>query len=66
MRKKCPNCNEVTDVKKIIYGLPGEDFDFDKYESGGCCIEEDSPTHLCLKCNQSFISKKRKSNSMPF
>jgi hypothetical protein len=62
MRKKCPKCNEVTEVKKIVYGLPAEDFDFQKYESGGCCIEDDSPTHFCTKCNQSFRSNRKNHN----
>jgi hypothetical protein len=31
----CPNCGEKT-LKKIVYGMPGEDFDFQKNFVGGC------------------------------
>ena len=31
----CPNCGEKT-LKKILYGMPGDDFDFQKYFVGGC------------------------------
>ena len=32
---KCPSCGEKT-LKKILYGMPGEDFEFQKYFVGGC------------------------------
>ena len=31
----CPSCGEKT-LKKIVYGMPGEDFDFKKHFVGGC------------------------------
>jgi hypothetical protein len=31
----CPNCGEKT-LKKIVYGMPGEDFDFQRNFVGGC------------------------------
>jgi hypothetical protein len=31
----CPSCGEKT-LKKIVYGMPGEDFDFRKNFVGGC------------------------------
>ncbi len=31
----CPSCGEKT-LKKILYGMPGDDFDFQKYFVGGC------------------------------
>ena len=31
----CPSCGEKT-LKKIVYGMPGEDFDFQKNFVGGC------------------------------
>jgi len=44
----CPNC-QTDQVKEIIYGLPDiENFDFEKYEVGGCCVTQDDPRYLCL------------------
>ena len=34
---KCPECGQVGSLKEIVYGMPGEDFDFDRYAVGGCC-----------------------------
>ena len=31
----CPSCGEKT-LKKIVYGMPGDDFDFQKNFVGGC------------------------------
>lgn len=37
---KCPECEQVGRLKEIIYGMPGDDFDFDfeRYAVGGCCL----------------------------
>ena len=35
---KCPECEQVGSLKEIIYGMPGEDFDFARYAVGGCCL----------------------------
>ena len=32
---KCPQCGEKM-LKKIVYGMPGEDFDFKNNFVGGC------------------------------
>jgi hypothetical protein len=45
----CPECKS-SEVKKIIYGLPAHDFDFDKYEVGGCCVTPNDPKYKCMKC----------------
>jgi predicted RNA-binding Zn-ribbon protein involved in translation (DUF1610 family) len=58
MRKHCPRCAKETVVKKIIYGMPSDDFNFEKYEVGGCLIEENAPTHLCTECGKRFIIQK--------
>jgi hypothetical protein len=58
MRKHCPSCAKETDVKKIIYGMPSDDFNFEKYEVGGCLMEENAPTHMCTECGKRFIIKK--------
>ena len=36
----CPSCGEKT-LKKIIYGMPGDGFDFQKYFVGGCIMSEE-------------------------
>jgi hypothetical protein len=35
----CPQCGEVG-LQKIMYGMPSEDFDFEKYIVGGCMPSE--------------------------
>lgn len=45
---KCGKCGKET--KAILYGMPGEDFDFENFESGGCIIDNDSPIWLCRSC----------------
>lgn len=48
---KCPNCNESSGIREIIYGLPAEPVDKSKYAIGGCCISDSDPTHLCRNCS---------------
>ncbi len=38
-RIACPQCGEVG-LQKIIYGMPSDDFDFNKYIVGGCIMSE--------------------------
>jgi hypothetical protein len=46
----CPVCNSPA-VKEIVYGLPDvENFDFDKYEVGGCCVTDNDSDFKCMKC----------------
>ena len=35
----CPQCGHVG-LKKIMYGMPSDDFNFDKYIVGGCMPSE--------------------------
>jgi hypothetical protein len=50
----CPACNS-TQVKKILYGFPDvENFDFDKFEVGGCCITGKDDKYLCSSCQMSW------------
>lgn len=54
---KCPKCLG-TKEKKIVYGMPDfENFNFEKYEVGGCVIEENAPTHWCVDCEEGFKQK---------
>jgi hypothetical protein len=47
----CPKCNEMGRVKEILYGMPSEDYNQDKYVLGGCCIEENDPEIQCTACD---------------
>ena len=47
----CPSCGEVGGIKKILYGMPGQDFDFEKYIVGGCVVSEVDPEVGCVKCD---------------
>jgi hypothetical protein len=49
----CPDCKSA-DVKKIVYGYPTVEFDFDKYEVGGCCVTPNDPKYKCMKCEHSW------------
>jgi len=49
----CPDCNS-SEVKEIAYGFPGSEFDFDKYEVGGCCVTDNDPEYKCIKCGHSW------------
>ena len=46
----CFRCGEVGTLQEILYGMPNEDFDFSKNISGGCVIDEGSPTIGCTGC----------------
>lgn len=35
----CPGCGEVG-LQKIVYGMPSDDFNFDKYIVGGCIMSD--------------------------
>jgi hypothetical protein len=54
---KCPKCLGDK-VKKIVYGMPDfENFDFEKYEVGGCTVMDGQPTHWCTDCEKGFRRK---------
>ena len=48
---KCPFCADGGDVHEIVYGMPSEDFDFEKYEVGGCIVFDDAPDYRCRTCD---------------
>jgi hypothetical protein len=59
---KCPKCLGDK-VKKIVYGMPDfENFDFEKYEVGGCTGGDEGPTHWCVDCSEGFKRKLRVNN----
>ena len=47
---QCKNCLKTGGLKKIIYGMPSPEFDFDKFISGGCCPPEQSDRIGCQYC----------------
>ncbi len=52
----CPCCLEVGTLRKIIYGMPDpENFDFEKFAVGGCCMNGDGsdPDVSCRQCDWS-------------
>jgi hypothetical protein len=49
----CTACSG--EVKEIIYGLPDpENFDFQKYEVGGCCVTSEDDKYKCSNCEFSW------------
>ncbi len=46
----CPRCGEKGSLKKILYGMPGADFDYEKYIVGGCVISDIDPEIGCSLC----------------
>lgn len=44
----CPQCGALG-LKRIIYGMPDEDFPFEKYIVGGCIMSEADIG--CTKCD---------------
>jgi hypothetical protein len=50
LKEACPGCGTVGTLKKIIYGMPNSDFNFDRYISGGCVIFDEMPEIGCLGC----------------
>jgi hypothetical protein len=49
LSEKCPSCGEIGSLRKISYGMPSDDFNFDKYIVGGC-MPSDYLNTGCIKC----------------
>lgn len=47
----CPSCGTTGGLKRILYGMPGQDFNFAKYIVGGCVVSEVNPEVGCVKCD---------------
>ena len=46
-----PNCGSCQNrTTAILYGMPGEDFDFENFVSGGCIVSDDAPIWVCRNC----------------
>lgn len=50
LKIQCKKCLKIGGLKKIIYGMPSPEFDFDKFISGGCCPPELSDRVGCQFC----------------
>jgi ribosomal protein L37AE/L43A len=48
----CPKCG-TKGLKRILYGMPGDDFEFGKYIAGGCIMSEADIG--CSECDWSGI-----------
>ena len=49
----CPQCQQKAVLQRILYGMPGEDFDYTRFASGGCLIEPGQPDIACKECGWS-------------
>ena len=50
MNKPCPFCKSSDGVREILYGIPIQPLDEEKYALGGCCISDEAPTRRCIQC----------------
>ena len=46
----CPQCNEHTLVRRIVYGMVSQELDSEKFVSGGRGIGLDDPEIRCIGC----------------
>ena len=56
---KCPGCGASGSIREIVYGMPGSDFEFDKYIVGGCCVTDNDPDIGCKECGWEGFSEKK-------
>ncbi len=46
----CPQCNEHSLVRRIVYGIISKELDKEKFVSGGCGIGFNDPEIRCIGC----------------
>ncbi len=47
----CPECKEKGLFRTILWGMPEDGFDYEKYASGGCCLPSAwPPDYQCSGC----------------
>jgi hypothetical protein len=49
-KQTCPECHKVGVIRRILWGMPGEDFDHRRFASGGCVMNGDDPGVQCSVC----------------
>jgi len=58
---KCPGCGASGSIQEIVYGMPGSDFEFDKYIVGGCWVTDNDADIGCKECGwEGVLSEKAK------
>jgi hypothetical protein len=46
----CPQCHKAGVIRRLLWGMPGEDFDHRRFASGGCVMNGDDPDVQCSEC----------------
>ena len=46
----CPECQESSGIREVIFGLPESALDESLFAIGGCCISDKDPTVVCRNC----------------
>ena len=46
----CENCGSETGIRRILWGLPSSEPDFDEYVIGGCMPGENPASLRCIDC----------------
>lgn len=49
-KSPCPGCGAKGTLRRMVWGLPIEAIDLDKFAIGGCCIPENPPELACTEC----------------
>jgi hypothetical protein len=50
MKKRCPKCLSSEGIRLILWGMPSEEPDMDKYYLGGCTSEGHWSKYKCVGC----------------
>ena len=60
--KNCPSCKGKGTVRMILWGMPAEEPDPNKYVIGGCCLSPTGVdlTHECIKCGWQRFDESKK------
>ncbi len=49
-KRNCPSCGAEGSILEIAYGLPSNEFDFEKYIVGGCVVSDFDSNIGCREC----------------
>lgn len=50
MKESCPDCDSHEGIREILYGLPAEPINEEKYVIGGCIVSGNDPIWTCIEC----------------